>query len=77
MELSIPRTGGGQDRRDARETVPRAELRPTDILKPAQCSQHSAVDDLHSIANKQDTVWSFLLTLKLRRVKTYSFFDIF
>jgi hypothetical protein len=44
---------------------------------PAQYLLHMAVEGPHSIASKEVAIARFLLTLKLRRVKTYSFFDSF
>jgi hypothetical protein len=46
-------------------------------LQVAQDLQHMAVDGLHSIDFSADRRTAFLLTLKMKGVKTMSFFDSF
>jgi hypothetical protein len=45
--------------------------------RSAQHTRHTAVDRLHSIDFPVDKTAPFLLTLKIERVKTTSFFDSF
>jgi hypothetical protein len=49
---------------------------PRDIWT-APNALHTPVNHLHSIENSADTVPHFSLTLKMKRVKRYSFFDSF
>jgi hypothetical protein len=46
-------------------------------LRVAQFTRHPLVDGLHSIDFAEDKRTGFLLTLKMKGVKTNSFFDSF
>jgi len=52
---------------------------PVSMARCARCtnSGHPLVDRLHSIACKRDKSGHFLLTIKMKGVKTTSFFDSF
>jgi len=52
---------------------------PASMARCARCtnSGHPLVDRLHSIACKRDKSGYFLLTIKMKGVKTTSFFDTF
>jgi hypothetical protein len=53
------------------------ELAPAFSSKSAQNMRHPVVDGLHSIDFAVDRRAAFLLTLKMKGVKTNSFFDSF
>jgi len=46
-------------------------------LRVAQFTRHPLVDGVHSIDFAEDKRTGFLLTLKMKGVKTNSFFDCF
>jgi hypothetical protein len=50
---------------------------PAFSLRAAQYLQHTVVDGLHSTDFAADKRTDFLLTLKMKGVKTNSFFDSF
>jgi hypothetical protein len=51
--------------------------KPAPILETAQLALHPPVDGLHSIDFAADKSPHFLLTIKMKGVKTTSFFDSF